>query len=411
MLRGVKLFVLVVFLALGLSFIAPTVVMAWEFPIDDWLMLATFYSHLFIFFPTFGVVTLCAFYMPACVFTDMYWRYIRYGQVRFVIGTIVLVGLSAWIASWLSAGRERSIFEIAPATLAADTGAPANCGPGRIACERLAILPAAHNVRAVSQQRVGLTDLARSCRADPLVEAAPEAAQRKRFCFASTPFQTGAGLATDAQCCAAQRAFIEAVVEMHRSEVQRSLTGRVHHVVLAGKIFFMLVLLIISVLLAVWRRAMESHYERFLPGIERGVLIGAVGMVVYPIMSHAFLQSAALLYGDSAEAGYRAAAPYFTFIFGAWALLLVFFFYRRRDKDVEQIGRLGGVLAGAVAIFKYDLIIDVFVRVFGSGATPVTLAALLVVAVFAIVALFVQTAEELTARRAAQRGLRPPAGG
>ena len=106
------------------------------------------------------------------------------------------------------------------------------------------------------------------------------------------------------------------------------------------------------------------------------------------------------LYGSAAESGYRAAAPYFTFAFGAWAMLLLFFFYRRRDKDMEALGRLAGIAAGAIAVFKYDLIIDVFVRVFGSGATAVTLSGLTVAAVFAIIALFVQTSEDLAGSKA-----------
>ena len=400
MLLGVRLFVLCVFVALGLSFIALPVALMLEFPAPDALTLGTFYSHLFVFFPTFGVATLCAFYTPACVFTDMYWKYVRHGRLRFGIGFAVLAAVSVSLAAWLGSGDERSMFEIAPAVLARDAGDPAGCGTtGRQACRRLGVLTAANNVREVSQRRIGLADLGRSCRGDPLLEPVIGTAQRKRFCFASTPLREGAPLLTDAECCSAQKGFVEAIGEMYADTGHRSLTGRVHHSVLAGKIFFMLVLLLISVLLAVRRKSLDSHYAALLPGIERGVLIGAVAMVIYPVMSHAFLQSAALLYGATSEVGYRATAPYFTFAFGAWAILLLLFFYRRRDKEIEALGRLGGMLAGAVAVFKYDLIIDVFVRGFGSGATAVTLIGLVVVAVFAIVALFVQSFDETFVRR------------
>ncbi len=399
MLLGVKLFVLCVFLALGLSFVALPIGLTLEFPPADALTLATFYSHLFVFFPTFGVATLCAFYTPACVFTDMYWRYVRHGRLRFGVGLVVVAALSVSLAAWLGSGDERSMFEIAPAALTRDAGDPAGCGAtARPACRRLGVLAAANNVREVSQRRIGIADLARSCRVDPLLEPSP-AAQRKRFCFASTPLRDGAPLHTDAECCSAQAAFVDAIGEMYREPDQRSLTGRLHHGLLAGKIFFMLVLLVISVLLAAWRKSLDNHYAAYLPGIERGVLIGAAAMVIYPVMSHAFLQSAALLYGTTSEVGYRATAPYFTFTFGAWAMMLLLFFYKRRDKEIETLGRFGGVLAGAVAVFKYDLIIDLFVRGFGSGATAVTLLGLAVAAVFAIVALFVQTFGETFARR------------
>lgn len=399
---GIKVFVFSVFLLIAISFVAPTAVLLVEFADADWLTLAAFYSHLFIFFPTLGVVTLFAFYTPACVFTDMYWRKLRLGRVRFATGVIVVAAVSFIVAGWLGSGRERSIFEIAPQVLKADKGEPAGCGT-QGGCRRLAILEAAGNVRAVSQQRIGLTDLARSCRADPLIEAAPVMAQRKRFCFASTPLRTSSALVGDAECCQAQREIVSAIGEMYEPRGQRSLTGLVHHAVLPGKIFFMLVLLIISMLLAFRHRGLARQYETYLPGIERGVLIGAAAMVIYPIMSHAFLQSAVLLYGGAAEVGYRAVAPYFTAAFGAWALLLLFFFFKVRDQDVQLMGRLGGAMAGGFAVLKYDLIIDICVRVFGSGAPAAMLAAVAAAAVLGIIALFVRTSEELSEAQGTSR--------
>ena len=38
------------------------------------------------------------------------------------------------------------------------------------------------------------------------------------------------------------------------------------------------------------------------------------------------------------------------------------------DKEVEAIGRIGGVMASAIAVLKYDLIIDYFIRIAGSGS-------------------------------------------
>ena len=104
MLLGVRLFVLAVFLALGLSFMAPIAVLMWEFRDSGWLTLATFYSHLFMFFPTFGVVTLCAFYTPGCAFTDMYWKWVTFGRIRFTIGLLAVSALSVviCIALWQS---------------------------------------------------------------------------------------------------------------------------------------------------------------------------------------------------------------------------------------------------------------------------------------------------------------------
>src|SRR5262249_58244582 len=112
----------------------------------------------------------------------------------------------------------------------------------------------------------------------------------------------------------------------------------------------------------------EKDYAAQIYGIERGVLIGAAAMIIYPVMSHAFLQSAALLYGSETAGGYRAIAPLVSLAFGAWGLLLLFFFYRRRDKELQALARVGGIAGGAVAVAKYDHIIDFFLRGFGSGA-------------------------------------------
>jgi hypothetical protein len=248
------------------------------------------------------------------------------------------------------------------------------------------ILQAIDNVRAVSQRRVGLADLGRNCSPDPLIKLPASADEQRRFCFASTPLGSSAPLATDAECCRSQKAVIAAVNRLYHPVEQRSLVGLVHGWLLPLKVFFMLTLLTISIMLAVRRHAMERHYGSYLPAIERGVLIGGAAMVMYPIMSHAFIQSASLLFGVTSDAAlsYRAIAPYVSFGFGAWGLLLLFFFYRRRDKELQALARMGGVVGSAVAIVKYDQIIDLSVRFFGSGASFVNLGMLAGLALLAL---------------------------
>lgn len=393
MLLGVRVFVAIVFGLIGLSFFVTTGVLVHEFWDADWLTLATFYSHLFVFFPTFGIVALLAFFTPACVFMDLYWRHVRFGKPRFIFGFVVVAALSWLIAGQLLSSRERSVWEVAPATLVADRGEPPGCATGSGSCLRMPIMQGVANVRAVSQRRIGLSDLTRNCTPDPLVKAAPGVAERQRFCFASTRLEEGSRLATDAQCCDSQRAFAAAVNTLHDAPAQRSLTGAVHPWLLPLKVFFMMILLTISIMLAVWRHSTEKHYQGYLLAIERGVLIGAAAMVMYPIMSHAFLQSANLLYGSygsgiESAGGYRSTGPYVSLAFGVWGLLLLFFFYRRRDKELQSLARMGGVIGSAVAIVKYDQIIDMSVRFFGSGASLVNLGVSLLAAVLALVLLF-----------------------
>ncbi len=404
---GVRMFVAVIFSVLGLSFIVTAGALFYEFTDPQAsshqtaLTLATFYSHLFVFFPTFGLVALFAFYTPACVFTDMYMRHVPAGRIRFVFGFAVLAVAAYFIAGQMNKSKERSIWEVTPATLAADKKDPKNCSASnKGACVRLPILDAVTNVRRVSQRRIGLSDLARTCQPDPLIGALNDTPRKKRFCLVSTPLPTGKQpyeLTTDRQCCKAQAAFKKAMTDLHAPVKNRSMTGILHKALLPLKVFFFLVLLVISVLLAVRWGSLERHYKDFLPGLERGVLIGAGAMVFYPVMSHAFLHSSGLLYGigDGATTGFRDIAPIISFLFGAWGLLLLLFFYRLRDKQTENFVRLAGVIGSAVAIVKYELIIDFCVRLFGSGSSAASFVLLLIIIVGALVFLARKSSEDM----------------
>ena len=404
---GVRVFVAVIFTVLGLSFILTTGSLFYEFADlkvashNTALTLATFYSHLFIFFPTFGLVALFAFYTPACVFTDMYMRHVPAGSIRFVVGFAVLAAAAYFIAGEMNKSPERSIWEVTPATLIADKKDPKNCSAKNTsACVRLPILDAATNVRTVSQRRIGLSDLARTCKPDPLLGPSKGNTPQERFCLASTPLPTKGkkySLTTDSQCCKAQAAFKKAMTDLHKPVENRSMTGILHKALLPLKVFFLLVLLVISILLAIRWGSLERHYKDFLSGIERGVLIGAGAMVFYPVMSHAFLHSAGLLYGtgDGATTGFRDIAPFISFFFGAWGLLLLLFFYRLRDKQTENFVRVAGVIGSAVAIVKYELIIDFCVRLFGSGSSDASFILLAIIIVGALIFLARKSSEDM----------------
>jgi hypothetical protein len=389
---AVRAFVAIVFALTGLSFLATSAVLIWEFSQGEWLALGSFYSHLFLFFPTFGIVTLFAFYAPACVFTDMYMRHVPLGRLRFAIGFTAIVVASIFATKALTSANERSIFEVSPAVLRADQGEPPGCSATGT-CERLPVMQAVDNVRRVSQTRLGLSDLARNCRPDTLKEIAPAQMPPHRYCFASTPLPADIGAVSrqqrtsDEVCCLAQQRFTDGVRQLHGEPNGRSMTAEVHAALLPFKIFFALVLFIISVMLAVRRVSMEKHYPEYLRAIERGVLVGAVAMVVFPVMNHAFLQSAALLYfGGGPSGGYRATAPLLSFMLGAWGLILLFFFYGRQNERMQNLARMGGMIGSAVAVVKYDQIIDVFVRVFGTGAGFINVV-LVCIAAFAAVML------------------------
>ena len=87
---GARIFVAVAFTVFATSFLLSTGLLIGEFRDLDWLAMLFAHSHLFVFFPIFGVLALVAFYVPAVVFTDLYWRHLRLGKVGFVAGLIVV---------------------------------------------------------------------------------------------------------------------------------------------------------------------------------------------------------------------------------------------------------------------------------------------------------------------------------
>ncbi len=384
---GARVFVGVIFFIIGLSFIATTAALYYEFgymsPGTDWLAIATFYSHLFLFFPVFGLLALAAFYVPCCTFTDMYWNHVPWGKLRFGVGFAIVTAVSFFGASALDKGDLRSIFEVKPEILAADPGdPPGECQPNS-SCKRAPVLTALADVRHNSQTRAGMAKFVRNCKPDPLVERPPEDSQ-KRYCFVTR------SLVDADTCCAAQREFGKAIAEMHKPLNARSLTVKVHQATLPMKIFFLLVVLVVGVLLAIRRRGISQHYGDWILKIERGVLVGAFSMLFLPVMNLAFLQSSSLLYGTEFDSLYRSISLPGTVLFAGWALLLLFFFFRDIDKDMETIGRIAGVVGSFLAVSNYDLIVNYFVRFAGSGADGLSLFLIGAVAFAAFIAIVVQ---------------------
>ncbi|MGH1351241.1 MAG: hypothetical protein ACRBBN_10580 [Methyloligellaceae bacterium] len=373
---GARIFVAVIFGALGISFIATTIGLYTEFRDAQWLDFAMFYSNLFIFFPTFGIIALIAFYIPACVFVDMYWKHIPYGKIRFIFGTILVAGLSWYISVQLVKGSVPDIWWIAPQELKADKGGTAeNCDSSRQSCKYVPVLDALSDLRKKSQTRLGLSKFARECRPDPLVEKTEELLAN-RYCFVT---QT---LLNAEQCCRVQKQFTEALSKAYSKPEVRSLTQKLHILLLPLKVFFLLVLVVIGAFLAIWRNNVDTYYKDFVFYIERGLMIGVVAMLFWPIANHAFLQSREVLFGAFSDGIYSIFAPIFSIIFGAWALAIMFFFFRSMEKNVEAVGKVAGLVGSAIAILKYDEIIDYSVRIAGSGADQVTFGVLTILGFF-----------------------------
>jgi hypothetical protein len=133
-------------------------------------------------------------------------------------------------------------------------------------------------------------------------------------------------------------------------------------------VFFMLILLAIGGLLVIRRTAVDTYYSDWVIRLERGVMLGALTMIVWPLTNHAFVASSAALYGAGTRSTYVALAPFFSALFGLWALMILFYFYRRAEKDAEGAGKAFGVLASILTVLNYPQIISYAERYLGAGA-------------------------------------------
>ena len=79
---------------------------------------------------------------------------------------------------------------------------------------------------------------------------------------------------------------------------------------------------------------------------------------------------------------------------GAWGLLLLFFFYGQQNERMQNLARMGGMIGSAVAVVKYDQIIDIFVRGFGSGADVLNITLLCIAAFASVFLIFSWTSRE-----------------
>lgn len=402
---GAHAFVTLVFGVMAMSFITTTGFLAWEFwDQRRWVDLMALDSHLFVFFPTFGVIALLAFYLPSVVFVDHYWRNVKFGKARFLVGLVAAVLLSHFFSNMILSGenQNRSVWEVKPEVLASDRGQPAGCaddGVGR-RCARVPVLMALASLRKLSQQRIGVKQFERKCTPDPFIEE-PDQKPPKRYCVATTPFPRALDQSTvervrapapyssnakvtlvdDQACCAAQDLLVKKINALWKDEDSRSHTGKVHAMFLPLKVFFLLVLLMISVMLTIRFKSIEAHYGRLLNRISYGLVIGTIAALFFPLMSQAFLQSLSVTFGASGAGEFSRMVPVLSLVFGAWTLLMVLFFFRRNGDKVEQLAKVvGGIASGGFALLNYESIVSWLVRIMGSGASWVFFAILVVMA-------------------------------
>lgn len=370
---GARIFVATLFLILAASFVGSTSLLVHEFREVGWEAMLVAHSHLFGFFPLFGILALAAYYLPAVVLTDLYWRHVPYGKLRFLIGAVVVAGLSVAGAKLLDT-EPRLLYEVAPSALLADKGDPRGCGAADAQCRRAPALTAMEQLREGRQGRLGLSKFARSCLIDKMLEE-PEDMAKPRFCFAAGRMLNGS------ECCNAQKLLRDEVGRVQA--MQPSLSYTYDQIIfLPLKVFFVLVVVVIAALLAVWRSRLDQHYKELVPPIERGILIGAFAMLFWPIMDYGYQQTANVLFGRFQGLQLR-----YSLVIVPWALFLLFYFLRRLSKQGEMIGQIAGVVTAAVAVLRYEDLNDWAVRLLGIGTDKWTIGVLLVLAVLGFVML------------------------
>jgi hypothetical protein len=362
---GARIFVTLAFLILGACFFASTGLLIYEFLDTDWETILVAHAHLFFFFPVLGVLALFAFYLPSVVFTHFYWTHVRWGKLRFLFGALVLALLSVGVTVWLNQ-PPRGIWEISPYALASDRGDQGR-GP---------ILQSLQELRTEAHNRMGLSKFARSCGVDRYLEP-PEDMAKVRYCFPARAQLKGA------ECCAVQKRFGATVTDLYRSPSGRSLSALYDVFFMPLKVFFVLVVVAIAILLAIWRDRIDQHYRELVPRLERGIIIGAAAMLFWPAMDYGYQQTTNVLFGRMSD------GPQFrlSLVLVPWALLLLFYFLRRLGKQGEMIGQISGVVVAAVAVLRYEQLNDTVGRLFGIGAETGVLMGLIALAVVALMLL------------------------
>jgi len=365
---GARIFVAVAFVVLGASFLASTGLLIFEFRELDWLSMLVTHSHLFLFYPVFGVLALVAFFVPSTVLTHLYWNHIPYGKVRFIVGGLVIAA-AAYGVSWSLDAKPRAIYEVSPQALAADQG------DGAVG--RRPILKVLADLRSKAQTRFGLASFGRLCKLDPMLEA-PEEYTKERYCFPAGKNLDGKA------CCEVQAAFAAVVSALENDPATRSRSGMYDELVfLPIKTFFILVMAAIAVLLAIWRDRIDEHYRDVVPALERGVIIGAFAMLFWLAMDYGYQQTVNVLFGRQVDGPQLR----LSLVLVPWALLLLFYFLRRLGEKGELVGQISGVVFAGVAVLRYEQLNDWVVRLFGVGADHWVLAGLIVIVLAALCAL------------------------
>lgn len=350
--------VTVAFSVLALSFLLSTASVIREFWDTELITILSTNSYLFIFFPTLGIVALAAFYMPAVIFTDIYLTKAPAGAFRFAAGFAAAIMLSLYFAADLNTTILRSAWEVSPTALANDRKTPATCLDGNRLCVQ-PILPVLTELREQSLKRIRISPFIRDCSPDELMEPKPEN-QSPRYCFP-------AAAKLDAKdCCTVKQAFSGRVYRLYANADNQSQSSKLDMYLLPFKAFFIIIIVLIGIFLIAWKHTLRRHYAPYIRAMERGLQIGAVTMLFWPVMDYAYQQTSDVLYGPKSSFPLR-----LSLVLVPWALLLTFYFAEKIRIELARAAQVIGSVASGIAILRYQDISDWSSKLAGPGAATV----------------------------------------
>ena len=350
-----RVIVTIVFGLLYAAFLFETAVLLWEFGESGLAMrLATLDSQNFIFFPIAGFLAMIAFWRPAVLLVDAGMRgQLRYGR-SVLFASLIVCGLAAWgLASAFQASPSRSVFEISPAALTRDSGVSAH--GDTVALQPVAEVLARMKILSGAEEGLG----AYKAQCDPEWLQYSTAADEEKLCFPA-----GESLTVRA-CCTAKTAFRTHLNEMAAESPSR--VAHVHQFVMPLKIVFLLLLLGIGILLVQYRKGLERWHSGGFSEISFGIAAGGAVMLIWPLLNASYLETIALLTGSGSSSAYTVVAPLVALGFGGWTLLLVFFHLRSYPSQIEYAARIGGFIAAAIGVFRYEEITNYLSRTLGVG--------------------------------------------
>lgn len=437
----------VIFVIMATAFIADTAVLAVEFSgifrsgesagqqENLSTLLASFYGHNYIYFPTLGLLALAMFYRPTVMVFDWYYNAGAVSR-NVIVGFLSAMLLSAIAAAVvLSLGEQRALFEIKPsilqsaqpvnktcliyndrATAATAQGAsPSDAFVREIDCS---LLPPKDVLRLlkleIRDSDRSFADMTVSCRqpspislallndARSQLEGDTQRATadvmtltpsgERKYCFLTN------SVTDQLSCCASKGLFQAQINEL--ATQHRSVSFYVQKMALPIKAMYLVFFLGVGLLLAARTQLMSEQMKDEMPFVEIRMAIGSLLLLVWPVVNYTFTKQYDVLFGgfdvvDSTpiqfndelrlvdtrdRSTYRQAAPLYISIVLIWVLALFASIIRKYETIYRDIIGAALLTGGAALVtFNLERLSAIVADAVGIGANSVSIITLIFV--------------------------------